>query len=168
MTQSVIIDLILEKIYFMKKKILIIIIIIISVIQFIPVDKTNPPVDSQKDYFSIVNLPENVKNILKKSCFDCHSNETVYPWYSNVAPISWFLKNHINEGREHVNFSEWGNYSAEKQKNIVEDCAEEISENEMPLSTYTLLHSDAKLDKEKLQILSLWFGNKDVNEEDDD
>ena len=152
----------------MKKKILIIIIIVISVIQFIPVDKTNPSVDSQKDYFSIVNPPENVKNILKTSCFDCHSNETTYPWYSNVAPISWLLKSHINEGREHLNFSEWGSYSVEKQKNILEDCSEVIREKEMPLSSYTIMHSDAELNEEKSKVLGQWFGNNDVKEEEDD
>ncbi len=147
----------------MKKKIFIFLIVIFVVIQFFRIDKTNPKVDPQKDYFTLANPPEEIKTILKTSCYDCHSNETVYPWYSNIAPVSWFLKNHINEGRGHLNFSEWGNYSPGKQKNIMEDCTEAIEENEMPLSTYTLLHSEAKPDESKKTILLDWFnkGNRD-------
>ena len=148
----------------MKKKILYVLIIVTAGIQFIRIDKTKPEINPSIDYQKIANVPDDVLNILKASCYDCHSNETSYPWYSNVAPVSWFLKNHINEAREHVNFSEWGKYTDEKQFKIREECKEEIEEEEMPLNSYTLMHSDAALDENKKNVLLTWFGNKNNNE----
>lgn len=141
----------------MKKKILIFLVIILGVIQFFRIDKNNPKVDQQKDFFTLTDPSEEIKTQFKTSCYDCHSNETVYPWYSNVAPVSWFLKGHINEGREKFNFSEWGNFTSDKQRNILEDCEEEIETDEMPLSAYTLMHSEAKLDDNKKALLTDWL-----------
>lgn len=139
----------------MKKVILAIIIGILVLIQFIRIDKTNPQFDIKYDYFSTVNTPDEVQRILKESCYDCHSNETNYPWYSNVSPVSWLLKSHVNEGREHMNFSEWGQYTAGQKNKLVEESMEEIKENKMPLKSYTLMHPESKLTpQEKVTILN--------------
>ncbi len=144
----------------MKKKwYWILVIVILIVIQFFRIDKTNPPVDASKDFLSITNPPADIAKMIKTSCYDCHSNESVYPWYSNVAPASWYLKNHINEARKRVNFSEWANYPAEKALRKLEACSEDIEENEMPLGAYTLIHSEAKLNPEQSKKLAEWFKN---------
>ncbi len=98
-----------------------------------------------------------IKTILKASCYDCHSNESAYPWYTNIAPFSWLVKNHINEGRQHLNFSEWGTYSIEKSDHKLEECIDEVEEGEMPLSSYTLMHKEAELSKEQKEALMHWF-----------
>lgn len=89
-------------------------------IQFIPVDRENKPIDSKNNFVDIYKTPQNIKVILKNACYDCHSNETIYPNYAYVAPISWTIKDHINEGREHLNFSEWGIYNKELKENAIE------------------------------------------------
>jgi hypothetical protein len=141
----------------MKKKLLYILILVFAGIQFIRIDKTNPKTDPENEFISIEQPSEEIGNLLRTACYDCHSNHTLYPWYSNIAPVSWFLKSHINEGREHLNFSEWGHYSMNEQKNKREEIAEEIIKDEMPLSAYTLLHSSAKLSTEQKNKLSNWF-----------
>ncbi len=142
----------------MKKKwYLIIAVAILLVIQFIRIDKTNPPVNLAKDFISITNAPPEIAKIIKTSCYDCHSNESVYPWYSNIAPVSWYLKNHINEARGRVNFSEWADYPANKITRKLEACSEDVEEGEMPLSSYTLIHSAASLNKDQIKLLSEWF-----------
>ena len=141
----------------MKKKILIILVVLFAAIQFFRIDRINPKVDPQKDFFTISNPPEEIRTIFKNSCYDCHSNQTIYPWYSNIAPVSWMLKSHINKGRENMNFSEWGDYSPDEQKDILETCQEKIKADEMPLSSYTLIHSNAKFDEKKKALLFDWL-----------
>jgi hypothetical protein len=141
----------------MKKIILLILVVIFIAIQFFRIDTTNPKADPQKDFFSVSNPPEGIKAIFKNSCYDCHSYQTEYPWYSNIAPVSWLLKSHIDEGRDNLNFSEWGDYSTDEQKDILEVCQEKIKADEMPLSAYTLMHSNAKLDEKKKALLFDWF-----------
>jgi hypothetical protein len=142
----------------MKKKwYLFIIVAILLIIQLIRIDKTNPPVDIAKDFITVTNPPADIAKIIKTSCYDCHSNETVYPWYSNVAPVSWYLKNHINEARHRVNFSEWANYPVQKVSRKLEACAEDIEHGEMPLSSYNLIHTGSKLNQDQSKILSDWF-----------
>ncbi|MFK7900534.1 MAG: heme-binding domain-containing protein [Cyclobacteriaceae bacterium] len=137
----------------MKKKIVAAVILLLIAIQFIPVDKENPRSVAELDFFEI-NTPSNELHVLvKKACYDCHSNQTEYPWYASVAPVSFVVAHHIEEGREHLNFSDWGTYSEREQDHKLEECIEEIEEDEMPLKAYTWLHSSANLnseDKEKL------------------
>jgi hypothetical protein len=142
----------------MKKKwYLIILAVILLLIQLIRIDKTNPNVDPAKDFIAINNPSPEIAKMIKTSCYDCHSNESKYPWYSNIAPISWYLKNHINEARGRVNFSEWGDYPANKISRKLEACSEDVTEGEMPLGSYTLMHSNANLNSEQVKILSEWF-----------
>ncbi|MDB5256654.1 MAG: hypothetical protein JWM14_1349 [Chitinophagaceae bacterium] len=141
----------------MIKKLILGLAVLLILIQFIRIDKTNPPLDKTKDFITLTHPSDEIKGILVTSCYDCHSNETTYPWYSNVAPISWWLKDHINEGREHLNFSVWGTYTEKRQQHKLDECIEEVHEGEMPLSTYTSLHKEAKLSPEQQEKINTWI-----------
>jgi hypothetical protein len=133
----------------MKKIILALILIFIG-IQFIPVEKTNPPVKSD------LGAPDNIASILRASCYDCHSNETEWPWYSSVAPVSFLVAGDVVEGREHLNFSEWDNYSSKEQSELLAEMIEEIEKEAMPLTSYTFTHPNAKLDPYRINLLKEW------------
>jgi len=141
----------------MKKKIAYVVIGILIVIQFIRIDKINPPVDLSHDFIALTSPPKEVEDMFKNSCYDCHSNESKYPWYSNVAPVSWAVKHHIDEGREHFNLSEWGKILPEDQKHILEECIEEVEEGEMPMKGYVLAHAEADFSKEEKETLMNWI-----------
>jgi hypothetical protein len=134
------------------KKLFWIVVIVLIAIQFIPVERTNPIVISDID------APSGVKAILKKSCYDCHSNETEWLWYSYVAPVSWLVINHVNEGRENLNFSEWGDLERTKQAKMREEIWEEIREEQMPLWQYRILHPQAKLTDQEKTLIRNWAG----------
>jgi hypothetical protein len=96
-------------------------------------------------------------SIIKNSCYDCHSNNTTYPWYSNIFPVSWYLYNHIEGGKKHLNFSEFGSYELKKKDHVLEEIKETIEEGEMPLSSYTILHSEAMLSDKDKEIIITWI-----------
>jgi len=129
----------------MKSKIIKILLAIFILIQFIRIDKTNPKVDQAQDFISIYKPSESITKTLKSSCYDCHSNESKYPWYSNIAPVSWMVKHHIDEGREELNFSEWGIFSTKRKAKKIEEIIEEIEVGEMPMKPYVIMHNDAKI-----------------------
>lgn len=133
--------------------------IIIALIQFIPVDRTNKPVDKKVNFVDVFQTPDNVKQILKTSCYDCHSNETVYPKYAYVAPISWSIKHHINEGREHLNFSEWGTFNQDLKKNMLENSIADIKQDRMPMPGYIAQHPEARLSEAQKKILVDYLEN---------
>lgn len=141
----------------MIKKIVIGIMSLLVVIQFFRIDKTNPKIVVENDFISQTNPPENIAKLIKTSCYDCHSNESKYPWYTNFAPISWMIKQHINEGREELNFSEWGIFKEKRKKHKLEECYELIEEGEMPLTSYLIAHGEAKLSAEQKKDLINWF-----------
>lgn len=97
-----------------------------------------------------------VQQILETTCYDCHSANTVYPWYNNIAPVSYWLDDHIEEGKEHLNFSDWNNYSAKKKDHKLEELVEEVEEGEMPLNEYTWTHKEAKLTADQKNLLMDW------------
>ncbi len=144
-------------------KLLISLIILFGLAQLIPYgkDHTNPPVLAEPNWDS-----PKTKEIFMRACGDCHSNETKWPWYSNIAPISWSVYHHVMEGREHFNVSMWG----KQKKNEGEDAAEEVEKGEMPLKSYLLAHPEARLsDADKKALidgLKKTFGEED--EKDDD
>lgn len=114
---------------------------------------------SPKDISRLVLVPDNVQGILKKACYDCHSNNTQYPWYAYVQPLHWFLNSHIRSGKEELNFNEFAGYSLRRQQSKLRAIENSIKEGTMPLSSYTLIHRDAILDqKEKLELLR-WIRN---------
>lgn len=150
------------------KKPLLIIIAVLVVIQLIRIDKTNLPIDPKEDYVNIVHAPDNVKAILKRSCYDCHSNTVTYPWYSNIAPVSWYIKDHVNEGREHVNFSEFGKYNTLQTQSVHTSLYKSMLRGGMPLDSYTLIHKNAILSLKDRKILFEWFKQFAPNTEDDE
>ena len=150
----------------MKKKILISVLALLIIFQFFRIDKTNKTTSPELDVLNIKKPEPEISSILKNSCYDCHSNEVTYPWYTNIAPLSWWIKHHINEGSHHLNFSEWGNYSSRKADHKLEECVEMVEEEEMPLTSYTIIHGSAKLTKEQRELLINWFNSMRTHESD--
>lgn len=133
------------------KKILLALLVILVVLQFIRPDK-NLSDQNVTDVFETETQPnKEVVAILESKCYDCHSNNTEYPWYAEVAPISYWLDGHIEEGKEHFNVSEWATYDLEKKEHKMEELVEEVEEDKMPESSYTWIHGNLTPDeKEKL------------------
>jgi len=141
------------------RKILVVLLIVLLCIQFIRIDKTNPASIAENDFLKITAADPELTAIIKTSCYDCHSNESTYPWYTNIAPVSWWIKHHINEGREELNFSEWGTYKEKRKNHKMEECVELVEAGEMPMSSYTLMHSEAKLTAEQKEKLLVFFNS---------
>lgn len=139
------------------KKILVILLVLFIIIQFFRIDKTNPPINNGMDFLTIKSTPENIAAKVKASCYDCHSNETKYPWYTNIQPVAWFMKSHIDEGRKHLNFSTFATYEPKRQAHKLYEVVEMIENDEMPLQSYVLGHSEAKLSAEEKQMLIDYF-----------
>lgn len=141
----------------MKSKVFIALILILILIQFLPIDKTNPTINPSLDLIQTGDLSASEVSLLKAACMDCHSHETIFPAYTRFQPVGWFLRSHIRGGRQKVNFSEWGNYSTDKKNHKLEECKEVIEEKRMPMKSYTWLHPKAKLSAEqKTQLISLF------------
>lgn len=130
--------------------------IIFAGLQFIRPARTNPPVDDGRTIQSHTRITPEVARILDRSCNDCHSNQTRWPWYSNVAPVSWFVINHVNVGRREMNLSDWARYDTEHQKGLLKDICKEVTGGQMPLSSYLRLHQEAKLSSEDVRTLCDW------------
>jgi len=126
------------------------------VIQFFRIDSTNPGVNTKETLESALNVPEPVRTILDRSCADCHSHKTTYPWYANVQPMAWFLKNHIDEGRRKLNLSVFGTYPVKKQARKIEEMCEEAQKREMPLPSYLWIHREAALNADEIKLLCDW------------
>ncbi|WP_432671522.1 heme-binding domain-containing protein [Flavobacterium sp. SM2513] len=141
------------------KIILLILAVVFVGIQFIPT-KRNQSIAVPHTDFMVVNIvPENVSNILKTSCYDCHSNNTYYPWYNKIQPVAWFLENHIEEGKAELNFSEWENYSDRRKRSKLKSIVSQIEDDKMPLTSYALIHKDAKLTtKQKVEVIE-WINS---------
>ena len=128
------------------KKILFIGLIIFLLIQlYQPARNISFEQDITANFTKVYNVPKNVEIILRTSCYDCHSNNTYYPWYSYIQPARFFMERHIKEGKEELNFNEFGNYSKRRQNSKLKAISKEIESNEMPLSSYTLIHKNAIL-----------------------
>lgn len=128
-------------------------------IQWIPIDRTQLPVDRKKNFVDLTNAPTSVRTMLKNACYDCHSHEVRYPWYSKIAPMSWSIQHHIVEGRAHLNFSEWGQYTPEVQRTLMKQSIETLMDRTMPLPGYLPLHPEAQLTQEEREVLSQYFQN---------
>jgi hypothetical protein len=140
----------------MLKKILIGLLIVLVLIQFIRPARNRSNVPALNDITAHYAVPNDVQVVLQRACNDCHSNNTTYPWYANIQPFGLWLQNHIDEGKEHLNFSEFGSYNKKKQAHKMEEVAEMVEEDEMPLASYTWIHRDAKLSKEDKDLLLAW------------
>lgn len=117
----------------------------IIITSMIPVDRETKIVSEEVEFQNYNAGNSEMYNLVKMACYDCHSYETEYPWYSRISPGKFIVQDHIVEGREHLNFSEWGEMSLKDRNHALEECAEELQEKEMPLTEYTWLHSEAKL-----------------------
>lgn len=142
------------------KKILKIIAIVFAlafiIIQFIRPDFTNPPINQAETLEAATQIPENVQKILNRSCKDCHSNETKYPWYSNIQPSAWFLSDHIQEGRKELNLSVWKTYEPRRQRRKLGEICEQVQSKEMPLPSYLWIHWDTKMSESDIKTLCDW------------
>lgn len=141
----------------MKKKIGIGIVAALIIMQFFRIDKSVPAHDIATDLIHMSEVDETTAGILKIACYDCHSYDTEYPWYTNVAPFSFFIKGHIKGGRQKVNFAEWASYDTGKKRHKLEECVEVMEEGRMPMKSYTWLHPEAKLSDDEKAKLIAWF-----------
>ena len=140
----------------MKKKIFIAFAVVLVLIQFLRPAKNVSSTKSSADISTVYRVPDEVNLILEKACNDCHSNNTIYPWYAEVQPVAWWLNNHVNEGKGELNFSEFATYTPARQYHKLEEIKEVIDEGEMPLGSYTVIHTNAKLTDAEKQTLTAW------------
>lgn len=141
---------------FRWKRVLLGLVVVLVVAQLMPVTRTNPPVDARTSLLAGDGLPPNISAILQRSCQDCHSNRTTWPWYSHVAPVSWVVASDVNGGRRHMNLDEWGSYNLEKKQSRLTKICEELKSGDMPDTKYTLIHRGAKLTDQQRTTLCDW------------
>ena len=147
----------------MKKKIAFYVVLaVLILIQFFHPKKNQSTEILSSDITKVTEVPEGVQIILKTACYDCHSNNTAYPWYNNIQPVAWWLNNHVEEGKQRLNFSEFGKYDVEKAKKKFKGIAKDVDEEEMPLSSYTLIHKDAQLDEIQKKLIVVWAKNNAI------
>src|SRR4051812_26909496 len=130
-------------------------------------DRTNPPVDERRTMRANTQMTPEVAAVLRRSCNDCHSSETTWPWYSNVTPVSWFLKNHVDEGRRELSFSEWATYPKRKRERKLHEMCEQVEAGEMPLKSYLPLHPSAKLSDEDRRRICEWTSQEEGRQPED-
>lgn len=140
----------------MLKKILLTLFIALIIIQFFHPKKNVSAAPGPNHIEATHAVPPAVKGILEKACYDCHSDNTRYPWYNNVQPVAWWLAHHVDEGKNELNFSQFGSYAAKRQAHKLEEVSEMVKEHRMPLESYEWLHSDAKLTPEEVKTLTDW------------
>jgi heme-binding protein len=142
------------------KRVLQVLIIIIAagiiVAQFVGPVRSNPVTAPSQSADTHLQISPEVRSILIRSCGDCHSNDTRWPWYSNVAPVSWFVIDHVNHGRQHLNFSEWGRYTDNESEEMLEHICKEVKSGSMPLTSYTSIHKEARLSEGDVKVLCDW------------
>ena len=154
------------KVFTLKNSLFFLTIILVS-IQFLPLQETNVVSSPSEDLFFKTIASAELKKSLKSACYDCHSNQTKRPWFSKIAPFSFWINHHIKEGKEHLNFSIWNTYSNKKADHKIEECIEEMEKNKMPLSSYALFHTKAKLTREEKKELINYF-KKMINSGEND
>ncbi|MFC5409698.1 heme-binding domain-containing protein [Larkinella bovis] len=140
----------------MKRKILIGLLIVLVGIQFIRPARNEGVADTPQDVTHFVNVPPTVMTTLKTACYDCHSDKTAYPWYTHINPIGLWLGNHVKEGKAELNFSNFAQYDRKRMDHKLEEVAEEIEENHMPLSSYLIMHEEANLSDAQKQEIIEW------------
>lgn len=138
------------------KRFLIILVLLFVGAQFVQPKRTNPPVIASQTIQAHINVPRPVQAILSRACYNCHSNLTVWPWYSHVAPVSWGVIDHVNEGRRHMNFSDWIQLTPEKTTEVLQNICTDTREKKMPLLSYRLFHPEAHLSAADVNTLCSW------------
>ena len=138
------------------KKIIISVSIVLVISQFFSPDKNNGDIATVAAFIAETNPPKDVKNILETTCFDCHSAKTTYPWYNAITPVNYWLNEHIQDGKKHLNFSKWNTYSLKKKEHKMDELHEEVEAGEMPLNSYTWTHSEANLSPAQIAAVVTW------------
>jgi len=141
----------------MIKKLIFFLVITFVAIQFYP--RNNKNIAKNKSEYALStseNTSDSVLQILKTSCYDCHSNNSIYPWYPNIRPFSWWINHHIYEGKESLNFDQWGTYTLKKKNHVLHEIEEQIEEGEMPLESYTWIHKNAVLTEQQKKLIYDW------------
>ena len=128
-------------------------------IQIVPTDFNQSDTVPKTDFLLVNNTSENISTLLQESCYDCHSNNTRYPWYNKVQPVAWFLGNHIKDGKEELNFNEWDTYTNRRKNSKLKSIISQIKDDEMPLASYTLIHKDAELSKPEKTLIIDYINN---------
>lgn len=141
----------------MLKKILLVFVLLLIGIQFIRPTKNLSSAPTPNDLTAVHPAPPAVKQLLSAACYDCHSNNTRYPWYAEVQPLAWWLASHVSDGKAELNFSEFGTYPAKKAARKLEESIDEVAERKMPLPSYRLIHGDARLSDAQIKLLGDWL-----------
>jgi len=141
------------------KRVVVVLLILLVLIQFFHPTKNLATVKGPNDITKVYTVPDSVESILEKACYDCHSNNTRYPWYNNIQPVAWWLNNHVHEGKHELNFSEIGTYTKKRQIKKFNKIAKSVTEGWMPLNSYTWIHKDAVLTKDESNAVADWAKN---------
>lgn len=118
--------------------------------------RTNPPTHPARTLMAVAHAPAEVQDVLERGCRDCHSHDTRWPWYSNVAPVSWFVINDVNQGRRHFNYSDWAQYDRDKVPQLLKDICDQTRKGEMPMTSYLWMHPDSRLSDRDVSLLCDW------------
>ena len=143
----------------LAKKIGLALLVIFLIAQFFSPEKNESNLEDITVFITETNPSKEVKAILENTCFDCHSSNTKYPWYNKITPVNYWLTSHVNDGKRHLNFSEWSTYSLRKKDHKLDELIEEVEAGKMPLESYTYTHGDAKLSAEQIKMVSEWAKN---------
>lgn len=138
------------------KKIGIVVLGVLLIAQFFQPEQNLGNYDSVAVFLQETKASPEVEIILKKACFDCHSDKTIYPWYGKITPFNYWMASHVNDGKKHLNFSAWASYSLKRKEHKMDEVHEEVEEKHMPLTSYTLTHGDAKLTDEEVKLIVDW------------
>jgi len=138
-------------------KIIALVLLVCSVgIQFVPTELNQSNIVPKTDFLLVINPPENIRTLLQVSCYDCHSNNTDYPWYNRIQPAAWILEGHIEEGKAELNFNEWDSLSNRRKRSKLRSIIKQIESDEMPLKSYTIIHKDAEFTKAESEEIINW------------
>lgn len=143
----------------MKKTLKIIALVLFLVfigIQFVRPARTNLPIVQEQTLEATTQVPDDVQRVFQRSCNDCHTNQTNWRWYSEIAPVSWGMANHVNDGRKELNFSEWATYESRRKRRKLDEVCEQVQTKEMPLNQYVWVHWDAKLSDAEIKAVCDW------------
>ncbi|WP_438989247.1 heme-binding domain-containing protein [Polaribacter sp.] len=138
------------------KKILVFLLVVLLIAQFFGPEKNDGDIATVNTFLVETNPPADVKKILETTCFDCHSAKTRYPWYDKITPINYWLDEHVKDGKKHLNFSKWSEYSLKRKEHKMDELYEEVEKGEMPLNSYTWTHSEANLTEKQIAAVVAW------------
>ncbi len=139
------------------KKILLVLLFAFIAIQFIQPARNKSGQVLSTDLSKVYSVPDSLQIVLKSACYDCHSNNTIYPWYSNIQPMAWIMARHVKNGKKELNFSDFGSYTSRRQISKLKSIANQIKDDEMPISSYKTMHKNARLSKEQKDLIMNWM-----------